>query len=696
MLHHRTRAQLMAAAVSSVSLWIHVLWKFSSKVPGKKRQYTILNWEIDLGDGQLLTDAGFEDLLDSSRRFIWSLYKDRRNGKNLMPESFYTAFLGLKRLLPWMIENNYASFDELTVESADEFVADLIEEAAEAEADLLHDRALNKDDFIRALRVWVHLHQQGPALIVAGINIFTEMPFNGRSTYDLATELAEDTALRIPPLPDEVAMPILAAAIRIVSFASADVIRLQEAVFDTRAKIDEQGRSNHTRITRERALFANFEFSILPGEAKPWHSPIDEGITVKRVDGPPVVDLKPANTFRNMVATVRDACVAVIQGLVGVRINEVCSFEGGLNEDTGLPTCVEKDRSVDGLEDLYYVRGILTKGRAAPEPARWLLGSRPVSGEIARLETLPLPVIALTTLERLYRPWRELGQVSELIVNFTTASRGVPVTAAAIGSPSSETLLAGLKNFVLNQVDLTKLPDNNWRGENLSMYRDSFGAIIRTHQWRKTFAHYALLTRSNLLQAVSQHFKHLSLAMTEQGYLIDDPFLRGMLGEAAIEASVDFFYHASFGEPMAGKLGDAIEEHREEVIALRDGKPRDAAKRQIRKFVTLHDMRIFHMSEGRCGIRINPLGARCHQLAGTSSWANREPNYATREPSVCLGCKCFGIDRDTAPFWQDRWERNSKIYRDAEKRGQAAEYRVAARRAEQAEKVIKRLTAIQN
>lgn len=692
-LHHRPADVIADVQISAHSRWKDKIWRFERHLPGQKRDLTTFNWEIEIVDGRLLTDPQFARLLDACKRLIWSLLVDRRHGKNLQPETAFTCFLGLKRLTVWMVKNDYRNLDDLRAESSLEYLEDLQEEAAAAEADLQRNRPFNKDDFTRALKVWTHLHQQREALLPAGIVLFEALPFGGRTTYDVAGQLAEDTASRVPPLPDEVAIPILQAAIRIVKFAAQDVLRAQEAVLHSRSVAGPRsGASNDSRTRRQNSALSEITFNIIPGEHEPWHTPLDQGCAVKRyMEKRTQVWLPPIGVLRHLIGVVRDACVIVGQGLIGVRINEFCSFKGGINPDTGLPSCIEIERSGDGLTDLYYVRGLLTKGRAAPEPARWLLGSRPASHHVPAGDDLPLPVIALCVLEELYRPWRQMADLDDLIVNFSSAPRALPTSAAAVATPSSETLRRGMKNFVLNYVDFSHLPDSNWRGEDLSVYRDTQGTIIRTHQWRKSFAHYVLLTRSNLLQAVSQHFKHLSLAMTEQGYAVDDPFLRGMLGEASLEATADFFYRASHGEPLAGRFGDLLQKHQAELREIGNASDEKSSKALFRKWALMHDVRIFHTEGGRCGIGLIPLKARCHDLAGTSHWSNKEPNYETREPAVCAGCHCYAIDRETSPFWTARHRENRDIYADAEALGLAGEYRVALRRAEQAAAIVRNL-----
>jgi hypothetical protein len=79
---------------------------------------------------------------------------------------------------------------------------------------------------------------------------------------------------------------------------------------------------------------------------------------------------------------------------------------------------------------------------------------------------------------------------------------------------------------------------------------------------------------------------------------------------------------------------------------------------------------------------------RCHQLAGTSSWLNKEPNYETREPGVCAGCPSFVIDSKHRTFWEDRFLANMTAFRAAVRAGNGDTFRVIGDRAAQARALL--------
>jgi hypothetical protein len=238
-----------------------------------------------------------------------------------------------------------------------------------------------------------------------------------------------------------------------------------------------------------------------------------------------------------------------------------------------------------------------------------------------------------------------------------------------------------MRNFITAEVDLSGLPDANSRGEDLRIYRESRGQCIRTHQWRKTFAHYVLLTRSlrSMLVSVSQHFKHLNLAMTEQGYVIKDPFLRHAMEATAVASTVGFFMEASRGKVLTGRMGELIEQHREELRRLVDGDA-DASYKRVEQWVRVHDIRIFFAEHGKCAVALDPMVARCHEAAGTRSPLNNGPNVEARHPALCAGCAAYIVDADHSDFWLERYTQNATVYAAAKRAGIGHQYRVAGER----------------
>lgn len=258
----------------------------------------------------------------------------------------------------------------------------------------------------------------------------------------------------------------------------------------------------------------------------------------------------------------------------------------------------------------------------------------------------------------------------------------------SVSKITSGALLRGTKRFIFSEVDLSHLPDNNVHDEDLGMYRDSRGLCIRTHQGRKTFAAYILEARTSLLRAVSEHFKHMNVAMTEGGYFPAVSRLRGDAEAMRFAQSVAFFTEAIQGKKVYGRMGEVIERYfggKE----WRDSKSLGELERKVAELVQVHDLRIFFSSHGNCLIRAKPLDSRCRAATDTVSWQATTPDYSARSPGLCAGCGCFAMDSAHRPFWENRVHSMTVVVNAVSTEQQSREFRVHQLRLEQATNVLK-------
>ncbi|MBK3732290.1 hypothetical protein GAY29_04085 [Azospirillum brasilense] len=666
--HLLPAGELRSIRVSSRSWWYSRAWELDNPTPGARAVASRIAWDVLLPDGSLLTDPQHAELLDTFRRLAWSLLVDPRDGKALKPGSMSNFSVGMRTMVRWMISRKYRTLANLDSEASLEFLEDLprilardlisaapVEGEDEVDLDAGGAGEEVEDDasgdeispgvlYVRTC-VWAQAFRQSEALRDAGIEPMPERPFDGDDAWTVAKRLTTATLGQIPPLPDEVALPVLAAATQWLEQADAIIARHAHYLSGGAIRTVLAGRN------QRQALRVEFE-------------------------------------------RLTNACVILLQGLTGVRIGEICGLVGGWNEADDTPSCVTKRTSRTGLNEIFYMQGKLAKTRAAPEDVEWLLGARPKGSN-----ALPMNVRALVALERLMALWRPYASTDRLIVKFSTA-RGVPLPsedgkvtqASALKAVDATSLNRTQQNFVVAEVDLSGLPDTNSRQEDLSPYRETRGRCIRSHQWRKTFAHYVMLTRSpkEMLPALSQHFKHVSLAMTEQGYIIKDPYLRQAMEAAPVAATVAFFMEAARGKVVIGRMGELIDQHRDELRRLAEGDP-DAAYGRIERWVRVHDIRIFFAPHGKCAMSLNTMEARCHDVAGTASPMNTGPNLEVRRPPICAGCAVHIIDADHAEFWVDRYLTNARAFAEAERNGVAREYRVVEDRARQAAAMLRQL-----
>jgi integrase len=663
---------LQTISISGASLWTDPQWQLDNQTPGLSDCQSKIRWDVNLPDGTSLLDPQWADLLDSLRRFTWSLLVDPREGKSFKNTSMGMHSHMICHLVRWMAGNGYQRICELDNDASWEYVEHVCDLAAGDD-----DGEPTVSVVWQKLHIVTLLHKQSLALADAGILPMPEPPFDGRSPFDVAKEVAVRVVGRIPPLPDAVALATMTAAERMVGTPAEDVIKLQDiylAAYQNGGPGTHLGPGNSLpcRAHAARLAVAPFIFSTLPNETTPWHAPIDTQPRRGKGEKNCVLDI------RELINDIRNACVIVLQSHVGQRISEVVGLKAGIDAETRLPSCIILRTSRTGLNTVFYLKGLVSKIHS--KEMEWVIGARPVGSSY-----LPPPVRALTVLERLYRPWREMGELDDLIVSFT-ASQGLPKVKQSIGRPYSGKICIGQQDFLRRYVDFGVLGND----PEVEGYRDGRG--LRTHQWRKTFALWVIRTDPRMLPHLSQHFKHLSLAMTEQGYIGNDPELIEAMDAVRQQLTVRLFFEAATGQKaFAGHMAELVEEHRATLANLVTGKEDVDARKSVGQWVVENDLRIWFAEHGNCLLALRPEAARCHQIGGTGHWRNGRPNFEIREPSVCVGCECFLIDGGHAEFWRQRYQGNQRAVENAERIGRSGEFYVARQRARQAAAILRAL-----
>ncbi len=699
--------------VSSQSQWGERFWQLDNETAGARAEVSRLHWDVALPDGSCLTDPQWAAQLDAFKRFTWSLFTDENKyyGRPLKPASASLLSTGIGYLARWMIRRNFLSFSELDNAASEVFLDDMADETALADLqptpieetmpDHEDDEASGADgvgmsvsQVWRRVSIWLQLWRQAGVLREAGIAALPEPPFNGRSAKQVSRDIATRAASLIPPLPDEVALPIMNAAHRMTGLPAEEVIRLHEMYAEgVQAAINDGQKWRNPQNDRGLRAVKGFQFSVLPGEMQPWHSPLNQAEvndfwpTYKKGYTPSTVS--GSQLLRSLVCSIRDACAIVIQSETGLRVSELCGLEPGIDQESGLPTSVRVRRSYSGLNELFYVDGRLFKTVPTSERVEWLVGSRPVGSK-----EIPAPVRALRVLTRLLDPWRKLARDPEIARTLFVQPAGIHGMPgkSGIGITYEDMILVGQRQFVYRYVDLSKLPDRNRRGEDLAAYRENRGLRLRTHQWRKTFARYICGTDSRMLPAVSRHFKHLTLAMTEEAYLGKNPALQDAYESNINQSTARILYENARGKPaQAGRMAKVIDEHRAEIQALIANKDERDGRRDIQKWVEQNRLQIFFAPHGKCFVRLDPVGARCHEVGQTVHWLNEEPDYAIRHPSLCAGCSCFLVDKENEEFWLQRYLDNYRAFLQGASAGKASDYRIARERADQAAAILQAL-----
>jgi integrase len=700
-------------AVSSISLWSDEVWRLDTNTPGQR--YSI-GWKFQLPDGTCSTDQCNAMLLECFKVVIWGMLSHGGTyGKSLKPGSAISMGVGMRELFRWMVHFSYSCFAELDAAAQADFLLDLpiilanrrkfygssaadVNDADDAplvtevssmsdfdvpdDADDADDEGtISYSQAIYRINTFYHIFYQKKALLSRGLPALLTSPFDGKLVGSVTSKIAKYVVNRIPPLPDEVALPLLKEALSWVDFKAKDILHLQSEFVTCRNDAISAGLSNSGATNRINKMLQSFEFSTAEGNEFPWREPLTE---LERVCHPAKGDMVYDSTqnLRNLVMRARDASVIALQYMVGLRASEICSAKGGWDVGNDLPDCVVRSYSKNGIVEMFFLKGVLSKGVPHPRDDEWLLGCRPVGSSY-----FPVPVRALMLLERLYRPWRELGGNGDLIVNFAQ-KKGLPVAAKSVSKITSGALLRGTKRFIFTEVDLSHLPDTNIHDEDLETYRDTKGLCIKTHQGRKTFAAYVLESKTSLLRPVSEHFKHISVAVTESAYFPAVSRLRGDAESMRFAQSVAFFVEAAQGKKVYGRMGEIVERYFgdkewRENMSLRE------LENKVTELVQVHDLRIFFSSHGNCLIKANPLNSRCRAATDTVSWDATTPDFSARSPGLCAGCGCFAMDSAHRPFWENRVHKMTLVVNAANTEQQSREFRVHQLRLEQAINVLK-------
>lgn len=719
-LYLRAQKELSSVYVSEKSLWSARIWVFDNATRGVTEGATRITWDLSLPDGSNLCDPQNAIMLDWLKRLVWSIYAAPGDGApRWKPGSLGSLSVGIRAFVTWCIENHVFMPSQMTRGVVDAFVDDLREQANDED----EDGGLSESVAWRQLRVLSLIWQQRNALRRAGIAPMPEAPFGRRGATAVVREIGAVAKGSYRPVPSEVGLPILNTAMKMLEAPAENVITLRELCAEAFASAEAEDVGPDRRKTigsdRQRASALSFIFSSLDG--KPWHPPLDEAkwnktiiddlrtklstyinecneLPAHFIEGHQHVDtrkivqllgypagtefyiaassvlhaslskrarieglkhpfIRPMQRVLQLVKHIMSAAQIVIQGTVGLRISEVCGLKAGIDDETGLPFCVRVRDTVSGLAEVFVLTTDLSKTEETPRAEEWTIGYRPKGSN-----HIPPAVKAILIIDRLLAPYRALLGTDDLFVNLV-ARRGVPKMAGGVARVTATTLRSGMRDFVAEWVDLSGLADEAVRktmDQELVPWRESHGRILKTHQWRKSFAHFVYMVDASMLPVLQAHFHHVSVAMTDGGYLNHSVQLGNVNDIKRQKMAMLALEIARGGSELAGRNGVNLEKKIVEELGPEiDGTSTEEAYRSAFLYVEeagLH--RMFFEPYGICGAR-SASEMACHKEAGTEALARWRPdlmpNYATRTPGLCAGCPSFAIARWHLPFWEDRY-----------------------------------------
>lgn len=676
---------LVDRKVSKHSAWGDRAWFLDSPAKGLHKTHCSVVWDFEMPSGRAFTDVQYAAQLADFRFFAWSLQKAPQEGRPMNAQTLHRHSFAWRPFLRWMERNEYESLAEITNAASWEFLADYVERIEGDGKELCASTVRTTVSFLQLL--W----QQKALMEREGFSSLPEQPLDGLSGSAIARRLQAKLEERVQPVPDDVALPILAAAHRMIGSPADDVIALARAYFEMRHT--DRSVNVHSRFIRARKLLRSWTFSVT-AEGRPWTTikRVQEQRSYDTTEGAVLRRMNSGRMFAQLIDDVRDACMHVIQCEAGVRLGELATFDGSYNTATQLPACIDVRTSHSGLNELFFLRGTTYKSRKEPVETEWLIGMRPKGTTFA-----PSPVRAVAVLQKLYEPWRECDGAPSAVKESLTLAFG-PLGFRPFGDPGlavkpalTYAIRNGQREFIVRYVQLSHLPDVSDRGEDLRPYRESQGTVVAPKQWRKNFAQYLWRVDSRMTPAISLQFKHLSLAMTEDAYIGNDPTLLADINSVRTQKTVELFRAWSKNEQAStGHFSLRLRKHQVEIAQIVQGMSEGDVDEAVRNYVISNDLRIWFSDHGHCFIGLDPLGSKCHEKGGTSAWSNQSPNFAYREPSVCSGCPLYYVDIDHRDFWRARKNQNEAIIIAAKS---AAEMppRVAVARVTQARSVLRRI-----
>lgn len=666
------------------------IWTWPTRTPGQRQTMCQVNWGMELSDGSLLTDARHALRLAWAKKLMALLAHAPANGVVPAPGSMAIYQQGFKLLLSWMALRGMQTPNDLDVEG---YLEDLPRYIAER----TDDDEITNSQITRTLLIVPKLWSERRLLTKWGVPTLNQDPFRDHGVNHYARTLATRAMGWIPPMPDEVAIPTFNKVAWWLGQPAEDVIALLEYVKDPlagteveiatrrkkkaiRKKLASAGRNARNR--RSNIFIANFTFSTLVGESQPWHTAFDKTYGVEHRKG-----IYPR--IRHLFETVREACAMCIQGMSGMRISELLGIEAGFDPVSGLPKGVRIEASASGLYELFVIRTVLSKTEdGLPREMDWVLGMRP-KGYMDE----PLPVRALRLLNRLHEPWRRHATTTRLILA-GAIGEVLPVKATALGPMSTNNMVKAMKRFIARWVDLSGLPDESRhkiKDNDLIEWRESKGQVFKTHMLRKSWAQFMFSVDPRLMPAIQLQFHHLSMAMTDSGYIGSNLSLLSEMDSVATQARNLMILESVLGyNPLAGRMGEELEQATKKLAEQVKGLSTSDAYKEVVKFCEHAQLPIFFSPHGTC-MPMNTHEMRCQDEAGTSLLLRRQPNARTRQPSLCAGCSCFVLDSRHADFWAARYLDNWLAYKRAERGGDASGHKVIKERAEQAGKLLKKI-----
>ena len=207
-------------------------------------------------DGSRFCDPDWCYFLETAKLFLWSLHADPPpHARSRFPRSLRNIFYQLRVLIRWMAAHNIRHFTELDTQALDDFFATMANRPSNQPNQKITPGSLR----LYALLL-ITLYRQGqryPELTIPEPRAATEHVS------------PKDKLGSWPRTPDEIAIPLLSSALRLIETPAEDVIALYQSAQSAADAALHHGRNRRAARSQALAAVSKFRFSTLPGEDKP-------------------------------------------------------------------------------------------------------------------------------------------------------------------------------------------------------------------------------------------------------------------------------------------------------------------------------------------------------------------------------------------------------------------------------------------
>jgi len=314
------------------------------------------------------------------------------------------------------------------------------------------------------------------------------------------------------------------------------------------------------------------------------------------------------------------ACYIIVALLTGMRVSEILSLQA---------RAVRKIRHKVSGKQYGYISSIEHKirGRTAGVRMRWVAP--------------PIVCHAVNVLTKLTRSHRmETGFAELFLTRGYLAGR-----ATAIEKRELEKLL----NRFADAMGIAQAAGQTWR--------------LKTHQFRRSFARFVAIRDHTGLVALSTHLKHVSLVMTDQGYVGTDFSIDELIDKELESLVMEAVQSITSGEPLGGPMAARISQQLEFM-----GRAGTQQRKDYERFI-LEDTSL---------ILIPDVFGTC---VFSQETALCQGSDSLRGLSTCMNCSNMLITQEHRPFWVEYVRRCKEMIRLARSPLQVAPIRNRLKRA---------------